>query len=63
MTSGAERRLGSPTPRGVDVARVAGVSRKTVSRVLNNEPYVSDEARRRVLAAAEELGYRLNNAA
>jgi DNA-binding LacI/PurR family transcriptional regulator len=53
----------SPAPRSADVAQVAGVSRKTVSRVLNNEPYVSDEVRRRVLAAAEELGYRLNHAA
>jgi DNA-binding LacI/PurR family transcriptional regulator len=51
------------TPRSVDVARLAGVSQKTVSRVLNNEPYVSDEVRRRVLAAADQLGYRLNNAA
>lgn len=50
-------------PRAVDVARLAGVSQKTVSRVLNNEQYVSAEVRRRVLAAAEELGYRLNNAA
>ncbi|MCD9880817.1 LacI family DNA-binding transcriptional regulator [Streptomyces guryensis] len=63
MTSGAERGAGAPAPRSADVARVAGVSRKTVSRVLNNEPYVSDEARRRVLAAAEKLGYRLNHAA
>jgi DNA-binding LacI/PurR family transcriptional regulator len=50
-------------PRSVDVARLAGVSQKTVSRVLNDEPYVSADARRRVLEAAEELGYRLNNAA
>ncbi|ELS50637.1 putative LacI family transcription regulator [Streptomyces viridochromogenes Tue57] len=47
----------------MDVARLAGVSQKTVSRVLNGERYVSDEVRRRVLEAAEELGYRLNNAA
>jgi DNA-binding LacI/PurR family transcriptional regulator len=47
----------------VDVARLAGVSQKTVSRVLNGERYVSDEVRRRVLEAAEELGYRLNSAA
>jgi DNA-binding LacI/PurR family transcriptional regulator len=47
----------------VDVALLAGVSRKTVSRVFNDEPYVSADVRRRVLEAAEQLGYRLNNAA
>ncbi|MDT0270219.1 LacI family DNA-binding transcriptional regulator [Streptomyces sp. DSM 44915] len=47
----------------MDVARRAGVSQKTVSRVLNDEPYVSAEVRQRVLAAAAELGYRLNTAA
>src|SRR4051794_41495117 len=51
------------TPRSVDVARLAGVSQKTVSRVLNDEPYVSADVRRRVLDAAEELGYRRNQAA
>ncbi|MEU9225651.1 LacI family DNA-binding transcriptional regulator [Streptomyces massasporeus] len=55
-------RAGS-APRSVDVARLAGVSQKTVSRVLNGERYVSDDVRRRVLAAAGELGYRLNGAA
>ncbi|MFF4352585.1 LacI family DNA-binding transcriptional regulator [Streptomyces sp. NPDC001530] len=53
----------SATPRSVDVARLAGVSQKTVSRVFNDEPYVSADVRRRVLEAAEQLGYRLNNAA
>jgi DNA-binding LacI/PurR family transcriptional regulator len=42
---------------------LAGVSQKTVSRVLNGEPYVKDEVRTRVLAAVEELGYRRNNVA
>src|SRR5690242_9982059 len=57
-------RGGSPSaPRSEDVARLAGVSRKTVSRVLNGEPYVSADVRRRVLKAAEDLGYRLNHAA
>jgi DNA-binding LacI/PurR family transcriptional regulator len=44
-----------PTPRSVDVARPAGVSQKTVSRILNDEPYVSADVRRWVLDAAEEL--------
>ncbi|WP_369166762.1 LacI family DNA-binding transcriptional regulator [Streptomyces sp. R28] len=55
---------GSPAaPRAVDVARRAGVSQKTVSRVFNGERYVSDDVRRRVLEAAEALGYRMNSAA
>src|SRR6185503_18048596 len=53
----------SSTPRSVDVARVAGVSQKTVSRVFNDEPYVSGDVRQRVLDAAEQLGWRPNNAA
>ncbi|AVV44131.1 LacI family DNA-binding transcriptional regulator [Streptomyces sp. ID05-04B] len=63
MATVVGRSEGSPVPRSADVARLAGVSRKTVSRVLNNEPYVSEKARTKVLAAAEELGYRLNQAA
>jgi LacI family transcriptional regulator len=46
-----------------DVARLAGVSIKTVSRVLNNEPYVREAVRRRVEAAVEQLNYRPNMAA
>ncbi|MCQ9136059.1 LacI family DNA-binding transcriptional regulator [Streptomyces hilarionis] len=63
MTRGTARGGASPTPRSVDVARLAGVSQKTVSRVFNDEQYVSADVRRRVLDAAEELGYRRNNAA
>jgi DNA-binding LacI/PurR family transcriptional regulator len=63
MTRAEARSAGSAAPRGVDVARLAGVSQKTVSRVFNGEQYVSAEVRRRVLEAAEELGYRLNQAA
>ena len=40
-----------------DVARLAGVSAMTVSRVINHEPRVSEETRRRVEAAVAELGY------
>lgn len=41
-----------------DVARVAGVSKPTVSRVLTGSTPVSDERRRRVLEAIEQLDYR-----
>lgn len=43
-----------------DVAAVAGVSPKTVSRVINNEPNVRPELTERVLAAIGELGFRRN---
>ena len=43
-----------------DVARAAGCSIKTVSRVINNEPYVSEETRRQVLAAVRSVGYAPN---
>ena len=50
-------------PGMVDVARRAGVSHQTVSRVLNNPASVRPATRERVLAAIEELGYRRNMAA
>ncbi len=40
-----------------DVARVAGVSTSTVSHVINNNRFVSDEIRSRVTAAIESLNY------
>ncbi|WP_026940961.1 LacI family DNA-binding transcriptional regulator [Hellea balneolensis] len=46
-----------------DVAKQAGVSMKTVSRVLNNEPNVAKKTRDRVLAVAKELRYTPNLAA
>ncbi|CAI8780239.1 MULTISPECIES: LacI family DNA-binding transcriptional regulator [Bacillus] len=42
------------------IAKIAGVSITTVSRVLNDHPYVSDEKRKRVLNAIEELNYAKN---
>lgn len=41
-----------------DVARVAGVSRQTVSRAINNKNEISPETRKRVMDAVEKLGYR-----
>jgi LacI family repressor for deo operon, udp, cdd, tsx, nupC, and nupG len=41
----------------VDVAKLAGVSRSTVSRVLNNSPRVDQETRSRVFKAIEQLNY------
>jgi DNA-binding LacI/PurR family transcriptional regulator len=46
-----------------DVARRAGVSHMTVSRVINSHPNVSVETRRRVQRAIVELGYRPSRAA
>jgi LacI family transcriptional regulator len=46
-----------------DVARRAGVSAATASRVLNDRRYVSNSARARVEAAARELDYMPNRAA
>ena len=43
-----------------DVAKLAGVSPKTVSRVVNNQGELSDATRQRVQAAIEELNYRPN---
>jgi DNA-binding LacI/PurR family transcriptional regulator len=46
-----------------DVAKLAGVSHQTVSRVVNGSSHVRPETRRRVLAAMGELDYRPNPAA
>lgn len=46
--------------RMTDVAAAAGVSLKTVSRVVNDEPGVNPETAARVRAAIEQLGFRRN---
>ena len=46
-----------------DVARLAGVSGQTVSRVVNDHPGVATETRERVESAMHRLGYRANAAA
>lgn len=51
------RRRGNARPTMNDVARLAGVGLKTVSRVVNGEPRVSNAMADKVRAAIEELGY------
>jgi DNA-binding LacI/PurR family transcriptional regulator len=60
MTEGRSRR---PGPRIEEVARVAGVSKSTVSRVINGEKYVSERSRQAVHRAIAMLGYSPNHAA
>lgn len=43
-----------------DVAKVAGVSKSTVSRVVNNIPLVNEKTRKKVLKAIQETGYKPN---
>ncbi|MEU9665669.1 LacI family DNA-binding transcriptional regulator [Streptomyces bobili] len=50
-------------PTMADVARLAGVSHQTVSRVLGDHPNVREQTRVRVLRAIEEMGYRRNSSA
>ena len=46
-----------------EIGRLAGVSRSTVSRVINGHEDVSDDVKRRVLQVVEDTGYRPNRAA
>ncbi|MEH6758513.1 MAG: LacI family DNA-binding transcriptional regulator [Parasphingorhabdus sp.] len=57
--------MNSPRQRAtmIDVAKDAGVSFKTVSRVLNGESNVREETRQLVMSAAARLNYTLNAAA
>lgn len=48
------------TPTLEDVGRNCGVSRSTVSRVINNSPLVNEATKQRVLKAIKEMGYAPN---
>ena len=60
---GATRPAGTRAASVFDVAKVAGVSHQTVSRVLNDHPNVRASTRQKVLDAMSELSYRPNFAA
>ena len=53
----------SRAPSMHDVARLAGVSHQTVSRVINDLPNIREETKQRVLDSMEQLQYRPNRAA
>lgn len=46
-----------------DVAKVAGVSKQTVSRAINNKGEISPETKERIMSVIAELGYRPNRMA
>ena len=49
--------LGGKRPTINDVARLSGVSKKTVSRVINNSPAVKEDTRLEIRRIMQELGY------
>ncbi|MBA8794149.1 DNA-binding LacI/PurR family transcriptional regulator [Friedmanniella endophytica] len=63
MTVTGRPRPASRPPVMADVARLAGVSPQTVSRVVNDSPLIRPETRARVQQAIDRLGYRPNSAA
>ena len=63
MATTPENRVGTARPSMADVARLAGVSSQTVSRVSNGQANVDEVTRARVAEAMQTLGYRPNHAA
>lgn len=57
MAKRSPAQAGKPQPTMHDVARVAGVSQMTVSRVMRQSGYISDDVRADVIKAARDLGY------
>lgn len=53
-------RASNSRPTIKDIAKVAGVGVVTVSRALNNKPDISDSTRERIVALADQMGYRPN---
>ena len=63
MTTGEQQARQWREPSMADVAKLAGVSSQTVSRVSNGHTNVDDATRDRVVVAMREIGYRPNSAA
>src|SRR3954452_25036391 len=67
VSASIARHMSSPVRAGAvvmaDVARLAGVSQQTVSRVLNDSPHVRADTRARVMEAVRKLEYRPNRLA
>ena len=57
MSSRIENGRSGGKPTINDVARLSGVSKKTVSRVINRSPLLNDDTRKRVLKVIADLGY------
>ena len=57
----SHRRNGNPTMQ--DVANLVGVSKQTISAVINEKPGITEVTRARVRAAIEQLGYRIDHTA
>lgn len=58
--AGTRKRNGRTSVTITDVARVAGVSRATASRALNNSPAVTADTKAKVAAAVSETGFVMN---
>ncbi len=56
-SSGRGEGLHGRRPTINDIARLANVSKKTVSRVINQSPFVKDETRAKIDAVIQEIGY------
>ncbi|MCK0530705.1 LacI family DNA-binding transcriptional regulator [Sphingobium agri] len=63
MEQGASPRRKGPGVTQEEVGRLAGVSGKTVARVIANDPHVSEATREKVEAAIRQTGFRPNFAA
>src|SRR6476619_7131317 len=63
MSNRSQPALSASRPTMRHVAALAGVGIKTVSRVINDEPGVSDATREKVLSASRQLNYQLDMAA